>query len=181
MIAIPNVSEVLIKYIFDLETIWFHFGNNKILTLLYQASKHGFSAEIFHKYCNNKGKTLTIIQEKNNSIVFGGYTSQSWDSFSGFKQDPEAFLFSLKNKNKTPLKLNVKNSKYAIYCDLSYGPSFGDFDLYVSSNSNKNKDSFLNVGCIYSNGSINRKNYNRNFIADSIYFSTKEIEIFQIG
>ena len=60
-------------------------------------------------------------------------------------------------------------------------PSFGDFDLYVSSNSNKNKDSFLNVGCIYSNGSINRKNYNRNFIADSIYFSTKEIEIFQIG
>ena len=79
------------------------------------------------------------------------------------------------------MKLNVKNSKYAIYCDSSYGPSFGDFDLYVSSNSNKNKDSFLNVGCVYSNGSINRKNYNRNFIADSIYFSTKEIEIFQIG
>ena len=45
--------------------------------LLYRASKHEYTAESFHEYCDNKGPTLVIMMS---SIgwIFGGYTTQSW-------------------------------------------------------------------------------------------------------
>ena len=45
--------------------------------LLYRASEHGYSAESFHEYCDDKGPTLTIIKSTDNWI-FGCYTTQSW-------------------------------------------------------------------------------------------------------
>ena len=48
-------------------------------TLLYRASEHGFKASDFHSKCDNKGKTISLIQDTNDN-VFGGYTSQSWTS-----------------------------------------------------------------------------------------------------
>ena len=45
--------------------------------LIYRASEHGYTAESFHEYCDDKGPTLVIIKS---SIgwIFGGYTTQSW-------------------------------------------------------------------------------------------------------
>ena len=45
--------------------------------LLYRASEHGYSAESFHKCCDNKGPTLVIIKSPK-GWIFGGYTTQSW-------------------------------------------------------------------------------------------------------
>ena len=45
--------------------------------LCWRASLHGWAAKTFHSLCDNKGPTVTIVKDTNNSI-FGGYTSISW-------------------------------------------------------------------------------------------------------
>ena len=58
---------------------------------------------------------VTII--KNNlNYVFGGYTSAAWDSTSGWINDLNAFIFSLRrNGNSTNEKFMVKKPRCAIY------------------------------------------------------------------
>ena len=45
--------------------------------LIYRASEHGYSAESFHEYCDDKGPTLIVIKSSG-GWIFGGYTTQSW-------------------------------------------------------------------------------------------------------
>lgn len=45
--------------------------------LVYRASEHGFKASDFHKYCDNKGATISIISNTENRF-FGGFTKLSW-------------------------------------------------------------------------------------------------------
>ena len=49
----------------------------------------------FHKYCDNKGPTLTIVKTTKNKM-FGGFTPLNWDD-SGVKYDKnnQTFIFSL--------------------------------------------------------------------------------------
>lgn len=49
---------------------------NSKWTLVYRASKHGWSPEVFHSKCDNKSSTLTIVRVKD--FIFGGYTDQNW-------------------------------------------------------------------------------------------------------
>jgi hypothetical protein len=41
--------------------------------------RDGCSADIFHKKCDNKGPTLTLISA-NSGYVFGGFNPTSWIS-----------------------------------------------------------------------------------------------------
>ena len=44
----------------------------------------------------------------------------------------------------------VKNQQYAIYCDSSYGPTFGDgHDLHISNDANTSSFSESNLGYSY--------------------------------
>ena len=52
-------------------------GNNYKWKFLYRASEHGYTAESFHKYCDDKGPTLVIIKSSG-GWIFGGYTTESW-------------------------------------------------------------------------------------------------------
>ena len=49
----------------------------KSTKLLYRGSENEFLASKFHKLCDNKGATLTIIKSDTNKI-FGGYIYNSW-------------------------------------------------------------------------------------------------------
>ncbi|RNA15584.1 BTB POZ domain-containing KCTD21 [Brachionus plicatilis] len=118
------------------------FPSKTRLKLLYQATTDGFSAQNFHSKCDHAKKTLTIIKTTGN-YIFGGYTEQSWDGYTeqswdgncGFKRDPNAFIFSFTNNVKA--KINPAYYEEAIYCNSSYGPTFGSgYDLYISDNSN---------------------------------------------
>ena len=51
-------------------------GNYK-WRLLYRASEHGYTAESFHDYCDNKKPTLVIIKSSG-GWIFGGYTTRLW-------------------------------------------------------------------------------------------------------
>ena len=46
--------------------------------LCYRASRDGWSAQDFHKHCDNKGPTVVLV--KANNCIFGGYTDQNWES-----------------------------------------------------------------------------------------------------
>ena len=109
-------------------------------TLLYRGSEHNFCPYKFHKLCNQKGPTLTIIRNEYN-CVFGGYTSREWEhnpngngaqiAASGLT-DPTAFLYKIRPYIK---KFDLKN-KYdqeaMVSCNKS-GPVFGGGrDLWIA-------------------------------------------------
>lgn len=47
-------------------------------SLLYRATTDGKKSADFHGCCDNKGPTLVVI--KHEEYIFGGYTSQPWES-----------------------------------------------------------------------------------------------------
>ena len=51
---------------------------NATCSLLFRASSDGKTPADFHRCCDNKGPTLVVI--KSGEYIFGGYTSQSWES-----------------------------------------------------------------------------------------------------
>ena len=70
-------------------------------TLLLRGSVHGFSAKAFHKQCDGKPHTVSIIRSTTDH-VFGGYTPVEWQSDSdedtGYIADPslKSFIFLLR-------------------------------------------------------------------------------------
>lgn len=48
------------------------------LSLLYRASRDGLVARDFHRCCDHKPGTVTLIRAKN-GWIFGGYTPLAWD------------------------------------------------------------------------------------------------------
>jgi hypothetical protein len=71
-------------------------------TLLYKTSRDGFSVEDFHLKCDGHENTLTILKATKSSFIFGGFTTVDWESSVQWKADPNAFLFSLTNKDNRP-------------------------------------------------------------------------------
>jgi hypothetical protein len=176
---ILNASEYHKKLIdlceFDVETKW---------NLLYRASEHGFTAQDFHSKCDNHANTLAIIKSTNGNI-FGGYTQQLWTIIDGggFKEDKNAFLFSLINNHGQPMKMKIKKPKKAIFCYKNWGLSFchGFCDLRISDNSDINSSSSCTdfgqtyEHPVYAHGSKEAKS----FLAGSENFQTSEIEVFK--
>ena len=80
--------------------------------------------------------------------IFGGFVKKAWDSTGNGYTDFKAFIFSLVNKENKPFKLMYTNAAYAVYCNSSYGPTFGGgHDIFITSSSNANQTSCSNFGC----------------------------------
>eukprot|EP01080_Neovahlkampfia_damariscottae_P005802 gene5802-9625_t len=154
--------------------------NTKKWKLIYRASKDGFTSQAFHKKCDSKGATLTVIKSSNGNI-FGGYTSSSWDQTSTYKYDSDAFIFSLKNKDQKVIKMDKISGKESIYCDYYYGPTFGGgHDFYIYDRSNSSTSNYSNLGHSYkppNNYSYGSTQAN-SFLAGSYNFKVSEIEVF---
>ena len=156
------------------------FPKSTKLKLIYRATRDGFSSQNFYSKCNTIGKTLTVIKTTN-ADVFGAFIKNLWNHmFSNYVYDDQAFIFSLINSKKTPIKMKCVSPQHAFYCKLAYGPTFGgNYDLHISDNSNINLNSYSNLGNsykhpLYANGSIEAKN----FLAGTYNFKTVEIEVF---
>ncbi|XP_033754665.1 interferon-induced protein 44-like [Pecten maximus] len=111
---------------------WIKPSKRHKFILLYKISRDGCNAETFHSYCDNKGPTVTVLYNTDNS-VYGGYTSVSWTSSDGYINDAKAFLFQLEYSGTAqPMKFpNKTNGIDAIYGYANYGPIFGrGNDLY---------------------------------------------------
>ena len=117
--------------------------NKKIkYTQIYKATRDGGTGQDFHRYCDNKGPTLTLF-EATNGYIFGGYISISWEGPSDWTykgNDNSAFIFSVNNKLKFP---NLDKSK-VIYNQKDFGPDFGSNDIYLNNQNFLNNNSSSN-------------------------------------
>ena len=101
--------------------------------LLFRKSRDGSSCKTFHKYCDNKGPTLTLVETKK-GYKFGAYTPHSFQSITGYspKSDNKTFIFSLNLMQKFT---KIKNDSL-LYFDPNFGPCFGQggSDFYLNNN-----------------------------------------------
>ena len=138
-------------------------------------SKNGSNSDDFHKYCDNKGPTLTLIKTKKNQI-FGGFTPLNWNKGNGDEiEDPsnQTFIFSLDLSKKFDM---INNKKYAIRNFSSHGPIFGNSDIDLEKNM-KNGKCFANEYCNF------LSDYNIELTGEkgeSISFQTDELEIYKV-
>ena len=163
------------------------FNLQDTFKLLYRASRDGFGSNDFHSKCDGKANTLNIL--KANGFIFGGFTTAIWASHNSgqFKSDPNAFLFSLKNKDNKPCKINIDPNQHdkAILYHSEWGPVFGanngnGNDIAISNNSNANSKSCSNLGSTYKHPQYaTGTNEARSFLAGSNQFQLSEIEVYQ--
>ena len=164
------------------------FSSNNTFKLIYRATRDGFDSIDFHSKCDGHNNTLTIFKAMESSFIFGAYTSVAWESpplFSGkCKSDPNAFLFSLTNKDNKPCKMNIDPNRIqnAIYCWSKCGPTFGfaSPDIYIKSNANLKNESYSCLGNTYKHPQYDKgTNETQSFLAGSYLFQLSEIEVYQ--
>jgi hypothetical protein len=85
------------------------FSPNDKWSLLYRGTRDGFGSNDFHSKCDGHSNTLTILKAKESSYIFGGFTTVHWESSTNgkWKSDPNAFIFSLTNKDNKPVKMKI--------------------------------------------------------------------------
>ena len=150
---------------------WITPNKNIIYTQIYKATRDGGTAKDFHRLCDNKMPTLTLI-ESTNGYIFGGYITISWESPSDWTykgNDDNAFIFSVNNN----LKFSIQNKKYVIYLHKDC-VDFGNNDIYVASD-------FLNENSSCNNyKGYNGYNAPPEKIAGGSNFRIKELEVYLI-
>ena len=172
----PFMSQILSgKQPFDLLKLCEYSLKDK-WTLLYRGTRDGFCAINFHSKCDGHSNTLTLCKAKETSYIFGGFTTIGWDSSSGFKSDPNAFLFSLTNKDNQPCKMKQIDTNQSIYCHSGYGPIFGANDLYICDNSNTTAGSYSDLGHSYQHP---QPSQGYSYLAGSHPFQLSEIEVYK--
>ena len=132
-IKIGNKSVIMKENEFDLIHLAIKSRLNKEvkeLKKLYQATIDGDGGINFHSRCDNIPNTLVLIKSAGNRR-FSGFTSAQWSSPSSsqYKDDPNAFLFSL-DKQKI---YSYKKDGKAILNYKDYGPCFGNgaYDILI--------------------------------------------------
>lgn len=127
--------------------------SRKMDAVLYEAAQDGDSSSYFHSLCDNQGPTVVVIMT-NTGNVFGGYSSQSWSSSTGYASSSTAFLFRLRPSIK---RYNIKSPSHSIYRTSGYGPIFGSgHDILVRTNARRRNDNQVADSGYYSSGySIN--------------------------
>jgi hypothetical protein len=135
--------------------------------LLFRGSRDGFTKEKFHRICDNKSRTVTIVKVKNCSEILGGYNPIKWRSYGGDSITKDSFIFSFNNNNRIEeyILSRVINERSAIFNSSNYGPFFGYNDLIIWGR---------NGNCSCSKASYEKP------IREIKNFHIDELEIFQI-
>jgi hypothetical protein len=119
---------------------------------IYDASTDGWNKTDFHRCCDEKGWTLTIV-ETTKGFIFGGFTTAEWESPPRYspiskRGDPHSFLFSVNEGSKYPI---TSGDRWAIRCLSGYCARFGDGEIAIASDSNNRTDSY----CLANRDSFN--------------------------
>ena len=139
--------------------------------ILFRATRDGFTSENFHNKCDGYNSTLTLILTNTRELL-GGYAKYSWNQNNEYKKGKGGFMFSINNNIITKIK------KYNIYCQKDSGPIFGDFDIFISNNSNLNYESYYNMR-IFNRSIINDINIGKNDIIKQ-HFSVLDYAVYQV-
>lgn len=157
--------------------------NRWYLKLLYRASRDTFDSSVFHKKCDEKGQTLTIIKVENSKNIFGGFTSKAWTRSGGYCDDPNSCLFLIKdnngsNDNAQHFKLkSTEYSKYGALHSRNGGPGFGENDIKILNRANKsNKNS-----CYPRSFNFSLQPINQLTGCKGGYFKVENYEVFHVN
>ncbi|XP_068705887.1 latent-transforming growth factor beta-binding protein 1-like [Montipora foliosa] len=150
-------------------------GDDSRWELCYRSSTHGDSDRTFHRKCDGRNNTVTIV--KKSDFVFGGFTDIPWESPQNryqFGATEKAFIFSLRNaEGLPPFKSNVKDPSKAIRNKKNFGPTFGENDILIDRRSGKSSSNFgdnYNVPTGVEEGST--------LLAGASEFEVDEVEVF---
>ena len=119
--------------------------NKEVINIesIFKMKENGYDSKDFHKYCDDKEPTLTLVKTTKDKI-FGGFTPLNWKNDKNDKIDDsnQTFIFSLNLMKKYDL---INKKKEAIY--TSEGPCFGVSDIYLNSNM-KNGISYMQMNFV---------------------------------
>ena len=148
---------------------------DKNVNLIYRGSRDGFGADKFHKKCDGFENTITVILSEHDKI-FGGYTEVKWGTGKGHQSDSNAFIFSVSQKFIS----EVKDTEKAVWNKANSGPTFGDYDISISSCCNENSKSFSTFGYTYTmpEGMVYGSDEAESYLAGSNSFKVNDIEVF---
>ena len=153
------------------------FSDKCRFNLLYKATRDGSYPEDFHRKCDNKGPTITLIKTNDNR-KFGGYISkdrQYGNRVEVYVKDKNAFIFSIDKKKK----YNIKDGNTDAFTYSSVrGPNFTNGLGFFNNNDSGNM--FLPVNSYESKTIPNYNSFNEYEFAGKDNFKAVEIEIFQV-
>ena len=118
--------------------------NTKIKSakVIFSTKTDGDDPSTFHKKCDHKYNTLTLIEAVNNRR-FGGFANLPWCSADVYKDDKNCFLFSLDFMEV----YFYKNDGKGVHSHPNYGPSFGSaHDINIQANCLSNKKCHTHEG-----------------------------------
>ena len=150
--------------------------------LLYRGSVDGKSSADFHKKCDGKGNTISIIRS-NQRYVFGGYAVNKWtkNAFTWVNDDLKSFVFSL-NLMKIYDSTPTYNQKY--HLGEYSGPQFWAFTCSDDTGYSKDdvKPFGSSVQTIYHDGNLHFTGFPSKYEINGgkNYFYIDEIEVFQV-
>ena len=140
--------------------------------LLYRASRDGDLSKDFHRYCDERGPTVTLVSSVD-GWRFGGFTETNWTANSGpaFHESPKAFIFSLNLMKKYP----PQSGRASILCKYAKGPTFGyGYDFSVENHS-LSEESSCSAPTTFGNMNVNNE-----FCGGKKKFIAKEVEVYAV-
>ncbi|RGB30937.1 hypothetical protein C1646_277861 [Rhizophagus diaphanus] len=169
-------AELITKWIDRLE-ITDKLKTSYVFKSLYRDSRDGLSGSFrfdkFYEICKNQSHTILVIKMKNSNEIIGGYNPIEWKFNDSYGVTKDSFIFAFGDKGtKHHILSRVMNETKAIYGSFftSFGPSFGDKDLYLKKNSYNNE---LKVIC-------NKNDYERHIRNTNNSCFVEEFEVFQV-
>lgn len=123
-----DIDSNIISSLEEIKTIsnWINMGQIKGLNLLYRSSRDKYDPQTFHQRVDGYRNTLTLIKDREGSII-GGFTTRTWNG-SKFKEDSKAVIFNLTEK----VAFRPLSPDKAIYADPSYLAVFGSTDICLA-------------------------------------------------
>ena len=126
-------------------------GVGHTATLCYRGSEHSFLVSEYWAAtgCVNKENRVAIVKFKDHDFLFGGFATEAQvhTGYAGYNL-AGTFTFSML-KDGTMTRYNLISGNYAEYLHTSYGPTFGDHEMYVSDSCDDNTSSYINPGVAY--------------------------------
>ena len=138
---VNSKSKIIYYELFKQLNNWINPSKSLKFELIFTASINGDNAKDFHRSCDGKGPTVTIVKGKNGHI-FGGYVTVPFSSDGQSHYDDKAFLFSLTNNKKFPIKIKEQAVSHNFKL---WGPYIGYMDkcdLAIKSGCLNNKESY---------------------------------------
>src|SRR5581483_303637 len=86
-------AELISKWIYRLE-VTDQVQSSYEFKLLFRGSRDGFTTGKFHKFCDGKSRTVTVVKVKGSNEILGGYNPLAWDSSGDYSTTKDSFIFS---------------------------------------------------------------------------------------